>query len=219
MIDEHALGRTAITVTGQGRVLASPDVAEVSLGVSISQVDLETAQTDVAVRMSALASALKEMGIDDRHMRTFNYSVTPDWRPVTKSNRREITGYTVSNNLQVKVKPIDRVGAVIDAGLRAGANTIGNVSFAVEDPQLVTRQARRQAMDDARAKAEQLAELGGVRLGLPTAIVEDDDSGHVPFFAKAARFEMASADTPPTTIEAGQLEIAVKVSVSYAITG
>jgi uncharacterized protein YggE len=140
-----------------------------------------------------------------------NYSINVD-QDYSKGTG-EVTGYTVINMVDVKITDIDKLGAIIDAAVKAGANNVGGVQFSVENMDALVQQAREQAMADAKSKAEQLAKLGGVTLGAPVSISEGTSMPPQPMAARDAMSVASGAAAAP--IQAGQNEITVSVTVSY----
>jgi len=126
------------------------------------------------------------------------------------------TGYEVTNMVTVKIRAIDNTGAIIDAAVAAGGDllTLGGVTFSVDQPDQYYAQARELAMNDAKAKADQLAELAGVTLGNATYISESSSTPIVYREAFSAQGATSSATTP---INPGQTDIVVDVQVAYAI--
>lgn len=205
-----------ISVSGQGVAVAEPDVASLSLGVSTLADSARQARDDAAARMTDLIASLKDNGIVEDDFHTSQFSIEPeiDHRP---DGEQVIRGYRVSSVLAVKVRDLDRVGEVIDDAVEAvgDAVRVQGVSFSLDEPAALESEARARAMADARAKAEQLAELAGVTLGKPTAISESTAGGPPPIFRD---FAAAEADVQTTPISPGQLEITVTVQVNYAIS-
>ena len=200
-----------ITVSGQGTVLVAPDTGQATLGVQIQNADLTAAQSQAAQTMTAIQNALKAQGISEDKIKTvvYNISINRDQKDPSSST---ITGYTVVDLVQFSVKPVGKLGAALQAAIDAGANEVQGVGFTVEDTSAALRQARQQAMDDAHAKAQQLAQLAGVTLGPPIAVSEGVSYPPTPqSFPGAVAASGASA--PP--IQAGQTQISVTVTVSY----
>lgn len=199
----------AITVTGDGSVLAKPDTAHVTLGVQIQNAELAAAQSQATDQMNAVLTSLKQNGISDDNIKTVNYSINVN-QDYSKGTG-EVTGYTVFNMVDVKITNIDKVGQIIDAAVKAGANNVGGVQFSVENMAALVQQAREQAMNDARNKAMQLAKLGDVTLGAPISISEGTSTPPQPMAAR----DVASAGAGAVPIQTGQSEITVTVTVSY----
>ena len=200
----------SITVSGDGSVLAKPDTADVTLGVQIMNAELATAQSQATDKMNAVLVALKQSGISDENIKTVNYSINVN-QDYTKGTG-EVTGYTVINLVDVKIKQLTNVGAIIDSAVKAGANNVGGIQFSVANIDALIQQARQHAMDDAKSKAEQLAKLGGVTLGMPISITEGTTATPQPFAATRDAASVAAGSVP---IQTGQNEITVSVTVSY----
>jgi uncharacterized protein YggE len=205
----------AVTVSGVGRVLVSPDTAQFTLGVQIRNPDLAAAQAEATTKMNAVINSLKANGIDDAKIKTVAYNIGLEYNP--QKSDASISGYVVTNLVQSRIKPIDKTGAIIDAAVKAGANNVSEVSFIVEDVDAATRQARQQAMDDAKAKADQLARLGGVTLGMPVQITETNSPAPMPVDATRSVATAGGAADMAPPIQGGQSEIVVYVTVSYGI--
>ena len=207
-------GASGISVSGQGVAVAAPDIASLSLGVSLLASTAGQARDDAAVRMTDLIASLKANGIAEEEYHTSQFSINPeiDYRP---DGEQVIRGYRVSSTLAVTVRDLDRVGEVIDDAVDAVGDPIRvqGVTFSIEDPAALQSEARAQPMADATAKAEELAELAGVQLGKPIAISESSGGAPPPVFFAAAE-ALRDVETP---ISPGQLEIAVNVQVTYAI--
>ncbi|MDI3341473.1 MAG: SIMPL domain-containing protein [Sphaerobacter sp.] len=209
---ETPSNQRVVTVGGEGRVLVPPDTAQVVLGATGQGPDLGPVQEQVNGQMDAILAALRDAGIPKDQIRTvtFNISVDRDWQQPSSP----ITGYTVTHLVQVKVQPLAEVSGIIDKAVAAGANVVSDVSFTVEDRDAAVRQAREQAMEDARRKAEHLAQLGGVQLGPPVSISESAAPPPTP--VPMAR-EALDAAAGSAAIQPGQNEIVVNVVVSYGI--
>ena len=205
----------AISVSGSGEVQAEPDIATLSTGVEVSADTVVEARAGAAEAAGAVIAALRENGVEERDIRTVDFFIYPvyDYRDETP----RITGYTVSNSVEVTVREVEGVGELIDAVAVAGGDAVrfDGISFAHEDPVGLTQQARELAMADARAKAEQLAELNGVTLGEPLSIVET--SWAAPRVGSAPRAEFAAADMAGTSIQPGATGVTVTVQVVWAI--
>lgn len=125
--------------------------------------------------------------------------------------------YVLTQLVQVRVADIDMTSDVIDTALESGANRVNNIRFEVEDRQDAIQQARELAVEEARAKAEHLAELTGVSAGAPLRIDESSPSGPVMQMDDFAMEEMEAADGAMSRVEPGEQVISVHVYITYAI--
>jgi uncharacterized protein YggE len=204
-----------IWVNGTGKLKLTPDIAELSIGVGFQASTVAEAQTKAAKAMSDVMNVLKSQGIADKDITTSYYNISPVYN-YDKGNQA-LTGYRVSNTVQVKIRKIADTGKVIDAVTAAAgdATQINGVSFSVDQPEKYYDQMRSLAMADAAAKAKQLASLGNVVLGKITYISEYSDSG-TPIYVKSAGAAMDSASVT-TPITPGETELQLTVQVIYAI--
>jgi uncharacterized protein YggE len=168
--------------------------------------------------MESILAALEEAGIVDKDIQTTNYSIRVDRyaepRPLVEESEAVETQfqYVVSNMVNVTIRDLDQVSAVLDAVIEAGANNIWGVSFGLENEDAAIADARSKAIADAKARAEALAELGGVELGPVMSISEVIGGGA---FAQTVMLESAVKGGGP--ISPGELEIGYQVQVTYYI--
>jgi uncharacterized protein YggE len=201
-----------IVVSGTGRVAVQPDTADLRLGVSISRPTVETARSDAAATMEAILAAIHRTGVARRDVRTAMLSVQPryDYRD---GKAPVLTGYELANSVEVTVRDLATLGAVIDGTLAAGATSMEGLSFRLADTAPAERDARVQAMAAARARADVLAEAADLSIEGVADIVEGGPPRPPMPFPKAERMMMAADAATP--VEAGSLEIAVTVTVTY----
>src|SRR5947209_5029649 len=200
-----------IAVQGTGTISAKPDLVNLQVGVQIQKDKLEDAQSEAATKMDAAMQQLKAAGIDDKDIATAQFNVQPVMDYQQNAPPR-VTGFQVTNILNVKIRDVSKAGKLIDSLVASGANTVYGLSFGFSDPSALMRQAREQAMKDALDKADQLARLGNVTLGGPI-MIQDGGSNTPPVVMQAADSAGAMAKgAPPTAINPGQQEIRVDVS-------
>jgi uncharacterized protein YggE len=204
-----------ITVSGSGDAYGSPDVAYVNLGVDVSDADIGKALDSANSTMAAITAAISDVGVDAKDIQTVNYSVYPEdkYDPQTGQSTGERV-YHVQTAVNVTVRDITKIGVVMQAGLNAGANTVNGLSFGIADMSSLEHDARIKAVDDARNRAQQLADAFGVKLGDVISVSESFGSVPVQTFARANALAVA-ASAPQ--ISTGQLSVNVQVSVTFAI--
>jgi hypothetical protein len=211
---------TGIHVSGEGKVSAVPDLVVISLGVEVTGEKLEDVHAEVSAKMDAVMKAVRDAGIEEEDIQTLRYYVSPETRPRPLVRDEEIETevfFREVNIISIKVRDIDKVGSVLDGAIAAGANSVGSISFTIEDPKSLQKQARDEAMADAKAKAEQLAQQDGVSLRKPSSIAESIRSSPMPrAIGFGGGFALDEA-APGVSINAGELDIRVNVSVIYTI--
>lgn len=205
-----------ISVVGQGIVLAQPSTAHITVGVEVSDPSLANAQSQAAQRMDAVVAKLKAEGIADSDIRTVNYSISPQYDNAPNQNPT-LRGYLVQNLVDVKTTNIQGLGSLVDGAVSAGATRIYGINFqATDEMEALKAQARDQAVQNARARAEQLARDSGVGLGKVLLVEESDASGVTPV-RQAAPAGAAANVAVSTPIQPGELQVSTTVHVVYAI--
>ena len=204
-----AISAAGITVTGTGTATATPDTAEWSFGVQTSADTAEEALSANSEAMGKVLSALKDAGISGDDLQTEQVSVYPR----TSDDGVTIVGYDASNTARATIHDLGQAGGIVDAAVAAGANQVYGPSLTVSDAEAQYRAAVELAFDEARARAEAIAEKAGVTLGAPVAIVDGGGGGGVlPYYERAAE---AAADVP---IEPGAQDIGASLTVTFAIS-
>lgn len=210
--------RPRIVVTGEGESAIAPDMAIVSLGVMREAPGAAEAMTANNTEMAAVIAAMREAGIAPRDIQTSGLQITPRYDYTNQPDGRQesrLVAYQVQNGVTIRVRDLAKLGEIIDRSVKLGANQGGGISFTNDDTGATMTEARRKAVEDARAKAETLAAAAGVSLG---QVVEISEQVHQPgpVFAKTMRMEAApAADSVP--VEAGENTYRVLVNVTYSI--
>ncbi len=208
--------QTGIWVSGNGKVIVTPDVANLSLGIQVEAVSLNEANQQAATAMDAVINALKSQGVDDKDIKTQGFNVYPVYEYDKDNNRSYIRGYQVSNTIEVKVRNIENAGDVIDAAISAGGNAIriNNIYFNIDDISQAQDDARELALLDAKTKAEQIARVTGISLGKVSFVSETSSGGarvEAPSFDNKAGAEISTPILP------GETDVTVTVQVIYSI--
>jgi uncharacterized protein len=201
----------AISVTGEAQVSVPPDLAHIDAGVASDAKTAREASDANNVAMGKVLIALKGAGIDEKDIQTTRLSLQPEYAP-NRSGPSPIVGYRASNRVTIRLRDVNKVAAVIDTLVGAGANDIGNVSFSVSQASPPLDDAREKAVADARRKAEIYAKAAGVTLGAPLNISEEGTSA--PVLRSKMAVPMAAAPTP---IAQGEETLSVSVSATWAI--
>ena len=204
-----------ISVGGEGKVSGAPDVAVLTLGVSVLAPSVKDARDQAASAMNGVVESIKGNGVDAKDIQTTQLSIYPEY--TYGDGNQELTGYRVTNTVTAKVRNIDNTSKVIDDAVAAGGDLtqIQGITFTIDDPAKLRDEAREEAVKDAKAKAERLADLAGVRLGNPISIREYTSSPPVAYRDVGMGGDMEAA--PSTPIEPGELEVILSVDVVYAI--
>lgn len=215
--DPTANPEHTISVSGTGRVVVSPDIADVRLGVSVTKPTVKAARATAAESMTRVIGALKKLGISDKDIQTTTLSLQAVYTYPKSGGSPKLTGYTLSNAVAVTIRDLDKIGDAIDDSLAAGATTMDGVSFRVDDPAEAEQQARTEAMAQAKSKAETLASGAGVRITGVSSISETSAPIPYPIPYFGADEVRANALIASTPVQVGTNEIVVTVSVVYLI--
>ncbi|EKD85894.1 MAG: hypothetical protein ACD_37C00580G0006 [uncultured bacterium] len=206
--------QTPFEVTGTGSAAGAPDKALLSLGITETASSILDAQSKANQKAEAIISSLKRLGIDEEDIKTSNYSINPNYD--FSANSQRITGYTVSQNFEVET-PIDKANKAIDGSTQAGANLVGNVSFALDDDKKLEleNEARKEAVDMAKKSAEGLAKASGIKLG-KIINVRENFGGAIPrAVMMEAKDAIGGVPENPTNITPGESKIEVNVTLTY----
>ena len=210
-----ACAETRITVTGTGETLIPADTAVVSLGVTVRNGDALEAQASVNRAVDRIRQALMESGIAPEDINTgyVNLFAVYDY---SEENTEQITAYSASSVLSIRVEDMSAVGKVIDLAFGAGANTLEGVSFFAKNDTAAREESLRAAVADARAKAEVLAEASGLRI---TGITEMQEGGVSVYERGTANFAMkAAGEEAAWNADAATVVQSAKISVSSSVT-
>lgn len=203
-----------VTVTGEAILSLAPDEAEIELGVVTTARDAASAGARNARQVRDVIEALRAALGPDATVETVAYTVGPDRRDDKDADERAITGYTASNMVLVTLHDLSRVGDVIDAALKAGANGVRRLAFTLRDEEAASGLALRKAAANARARAAAIAGALGVELG--ALVSATSGARHVPRRLEAAMIinGRASAATP---ILPGPIEVRAAATLTMAV--
>ncbi len=206
-----AEGAGQITVTGEGVIASAPDMATISLGVTTQAETAAEALAQNNAAMQAVMDRLASAGIEARDLQTSNLQLNPNWVQDEGMQTPEIRGYSASNMLTARVRDLAILGSVLDAAVKDGANTLNSLSFGQSDPKPAQGQARKLAVEDAKAKASEMLVAAGASLGKIVSISEN--GGYV------SEMPMAKAmmDSAAVPVAGGEIGISAQVTIVFEI--
>ena len=205
--------RDMITIAGEGKVSGKPDLARVDIGLLSEGGDVPRVQTQNTTKVNAMIGALRDLGIQEADIQTSNYNISPKYR--YDEGRQSIEGYIVSQNVSVKVRDLSKIGAVLARMGELGANQINGVFFTIDDPSSLEQDARKEAIEDAREKADELARALGVKVVRVVTFSESSGGTPPPIPYGLKSFEADQAIAPE--IQPGSLDVTSVVSVTFEI--
>lgn len=207
-----------ITVSGEGELTVKPDIAVVNLSVVEQGKTVGDVTKKGNEKMNSVVSFLKGLGIAEEDLKTTNYWLNPDYRYPKDGGKPQIVGYTLNQNVRVKVRDLTKVEAVIDGAVKAGINQTGQLAFEIDDDSEARAEAREEAFKDAREKAEVMAAAAGVKLGRVVTFSEGGGYYEPPIaYGRTADFAVSEAASIAPSIEPGSEDVTVNVSVTYEI--
>ena len=213
----HAMAddtQRTISVTGEGKAVAKPDMATIHTGVVSQAATAKEALVANSRAMEAVLAELKKRGIASQDVQTSQFSVNPMYKHDERGRTApEVTGYQVTNQVRVRVPELDALGEVLDALVKAGSNQMSGISFGVKEQQSILDEARIGAIGDARRRAELYAKAAGVGVGKVLKINEQNVRFPQPV-AMARSYAMAAEAVP---IAAGEEEFHVTIDVTFAL--
>lgn len=201
-----------IIVTGSGSVTTPPDYAEIASGVTTQAKTAKEASDANTKTMAALNSALKANGIAAGDIQTLRFAVSPVYGPPQQNAPPKLVGFSVSNELGIKVRQIGKVGEILDSLIQAGATDSGSVQFLHSNMSQVLDQARQAALADARRKAALYAQSADLKLGGVAWITE------VPAYAPPSPMMAGRAyAAAPVPISAGTDTLSMQITVGFEV--
>ena len=204
-----------ISVDGRSTVEAAPDQADITLGVVTQAASADEAQAENRAVAQRIRSALANLGIAERDIKTDDYSFRPDYSRL-ENGQRGVTSYTVSNMIRVHIRDLALVGPAVDAVLAGGANTLHSLEYSVRDTDALRRAALTAAAKDAKEKAEILAAALGKRIVGVQHVSENTNM----FRSRKANAAMLAADesaSASTPLEPGVLSLSADVHIDFLI--
>ena len=218
------------SVQGEGEVVAIPDIAVISAGIlTEGGTDLGALQKENTAKGNAIIAFLKENGVATKDIKTQSYRITPRYQNYACDTRffgdvepcppSEIVGYSISQEIVVKVRDLGAAGSLVAGAVGKGANTVSGPDFTIDEPELLQNEAKAKAVANARAKAVMLAKAGGFRLGKPVSIYEGYATPFPVRYALDSKAEGMGGDIafPAPAFEPGSEDISATVSVTYEI--
>jgi uncharacterized protein YggE len=220
------------SVDGEGKIVVIPDVAQFTFSViTEGGTDISKLQNDNTAKVNGAIEFIKSNNVDNKDIKTQSYNVEPRYsyfncpRQLERSESvicppPSITGYTIRQTVEVKIRDFEKIGAILSGVLEHGANSVSQLSFTVDDPSTLQDRARGMAIENARIKAESIAKAGNFKIGRLLSIQEGNYP--IPIYAKAASPNVDGGDfigpsASPPTVEPGAQEITIKVTLQYEI--
>ena len=224
---EEKVEPATMNVSAHGQIQLAPDTAIVNFSVETAGESFEQVVSDNRDRMQQVMAALSRLGIPEERLQTTSFDVTPQYAPTPRRRPNEpvkheppkILGYTARNGIRVEVRDLDKVGAVADRALKAGANHFNGIQWIVRDQHPMYLQALAQAAKKAKEKAQTLAQ--SLDLRLVKLLTVQEGGSHVPAprqsFAKANMLMADRVAESSVPMSPGEIKVQAQVSLLYEI--
>lgn len=214
----QAVDLPLITVAATGEVQSKPDMATIGTGIETQAPTAREAMAQNAAKMEKLVSAMVKAGIERKYIRTssINLNARYDYSTSREGQPPRFLGYQASNQVQVEIRDLDRVGELIDTMVANGANNLNGPSFGFKDDAALLMQARGKALKAAKERADYYAAQAGYRTVRLVSITEGG-GGQMPFPMPVAMMEAKQDSGARTVVEPGQLSTSVSLNVQYVM--
>lgn len=218
-IGRPATERDTITIQGEGKAAAVPDIGQITVSIVTEQKDAAAAMEANNTQFNKLVEALRQAGIEKQDMTTSAYNVYPKYE--WPDGRQVLIGYEVSQSLSVKIRNLDKAGSIIALAGQNGANQVSGLSFTIDNPEALREEARAKALENAQQKARTLAKQAGVSLGKIVSFSESSSGIPTPYPIYFEKDLMgrggAENQMSAPSIEQGSQDIYVYATVEYEI--
>lgn len=225
VLNQPDYSERTFSVSGEGEAIAVPDVGNFTFSVlTEGGTNLTALQEDNTEKSNAVINYLKKSGVDEEDIKSQNYSVSPRYQYNRCSSEdevcppRQIVGYTIRHTVSVKVRELEDAGSLLSGVVQNGANTVSQLTLSIDDPTELENEARAQAMEKAREKAEAIAKAGKFRIGKLISVSEN-----LPYQPRAYALDtfeaagLGGAGAPVPSIEPGSEKVTVNVMLTYEI--
>lgn len=217
-IGQEVETRNSITIVDSGEIYAKPDLGIISFSVVSEAKTSYDAMSENTEIMNKVIEGVKGQGVEEKDLKTTSYNIYPRYEyeggVYYSSGKRTLVGYEVTQQLQVKIRDLEKAGAIIEAAASAGSNQVGSLTLTIDNEDELKEQARIQAIDKAKEKAEKLASQLGVRLG---KIISFSENNYYPLYTDSFTEKGLGGAAPVPDIQTGENKISVSVSVTYEI--
>ncbi|MCX6723948.1 MAG: SIMPL domain-containing protein [Candidatus Staskawiczbacteria bacterium] len=204
-----------IVVSGDGKAYAKPDVAIATLGVKTEAKKSDDAVSQNNEKMNVIIKAIKALGIDAKDIQTTAYNLYPVYN-YTERFGNTLTGYSLDQQITVKVRNFEKISSVLDAATTSGANDVSNLQITVDNPEVAKSEARKKAIELAKQKAIEMAKNSGLKLGKVVDVQESNYYYPSPMSYNSVA-DVRQASSSKADIQAGQEEFSITVSLTYQV--
>jgi len=206
-----------ITVSGEGRTFAVPDIALIQLGAVTEGLEVGDVVKENTEKMNNILKEIKVLGIEEKDIKTTTYNLAPryEW---TEDGKRIFKGYTLTQQISVKIRNFEKIGDVLEKSTEKGANLVGDLQFSIDEPEKVRQEARKEAIEKAKEKVSQIATDSGLKLVKLVNVYED----YYPRTYSDTLYKSLEATgggeiAAPPEIQPGEQEVTVTIYLTYRV--
>ena len=204
-----------ISVSADGRSFAKPDIAQVSFGMNTQGQKTQDVVDKNNEVMNAVITSVKSLGVEDKDIQTTMYSLNPQYDYTQMG--RVFKGYSLDQQIMVKIRNFDKISDILDAAVAKGANTVSDLQFTIDDPIKAQAEARAQAIERAKEKAQTLVAGTGLKIDKIINISEGYASTPTPMYDRAIGGATAEIKNFAPEVQTGQMEINSTVTLTYLL--
>lgn len=209
--------KNTLSITGQGKIMVTPDKASISIAVESMSDTAEGAVKDNSEKTNKVMEVIKAgLGEEDK-VSTAGYTLSPVYEYNNESKKSEFKGYRASNQIIVETRNLKDLGKLIDSVAQAGSNRIDSLSFDTTEKDAYRKRALEMAVKDAKATAETVAGAAGVKIVKILSIRPTSDIPMPVYSDYALRGKIAMAESAPPPIEPGELTVSASVTMVFEI--
>lgn len=211
--------RNVINVVGKGEISITPDIAYLSIGVTSQAETAQAAQKANAAKMQKLNDLLKKTWkIADKDLKTTQFYVQPNY-VYTEKEGQKVKGYNANHTIEVAYRDLTKIGQLLDAASTAGANSIDNVRFSVENSDQFETKVIEKAMANATVKANAIAKAANRTLGIVLVVNQGDANDSIVYGQREMLMNSKSSmdAAGPTAVEAGEVKVSTQLSVQFEL--
>ena len=205
-----------VSVSGYAEVSAEPDLAQVTLGVEARRPTMAEARAEVAKTVDKVLALTRDLRIDPKLVNATRLQVQPEYSWNDKDRKRVLLGYVVSRQVQVELRDLEQLGALLERAVDAGVNQVNDPLLDSSKRKSLEREAMAKAVEDARLNAETLAKAAGAKLGPVRMLNGASSAPPVPMYRRGPMVMADAAAAPPAeTYQPGEMKFSAMVNAEY----
>lgn len=209
-----------IRVEADGKVSVKPDIAMTTMGVTTEAATVAEAQQKNTDTVNKLVAKVKELGVDAADIQTKDYSVYPAYNYPTDGGKPEPRGYTISQNVAIKIRDLAKANSVLGLAGEVGATNVSGLEFTIDDKEAYLAEARTDALKKVNEKATALSNMLGLKLTGIVSYDEYESSASPQPYYSAKAYDMSVGGAMPSTapqIEAGTNDVSLHVGITFEL--